>query len=327
MRVVSEDWSEAYHGGTQRAELELFARLAHDINIIQEKNRQPGEVLRRAFHAKTVAGILDAHFRVSPSLSPDLAHGILRPGATYDAIVRFSNAAGVPGPDGRRDLRGVALRVQSEPVVQDFLLTNAPASHVRDGPQFMAAAMAGVAKSRPRALLELVRRVGLREALRILRALRQATASEVRSLATEQFWSRAPYAVGRSAVKFTLVPLEPRAVASSPSGDGYLRAELALRLREGPVRYRFAAQRYATPATTPIEDGTVEWTTPHEEVAELVIPQQELSAEADAAVEGLAFSPWNTSDGIRPIGSLNRVRKLVYEASAAARGASPASST
>ena len=79
-------------------------------------------------------------------------------------------------------------------------------------------------------------------------------------------------------------------------------------------------------ASTPIEDGTVEWTperSPFVPLAELTIPPQRLD---DAAGEALAkqldlarFNPWNTPAEIRPIGSLMRARNLVYQASQALR--------
>ena len=82
-------------------------------------------------------------------------------------------------------------------------------------------------------------------------------------------------------------------------------------------------QRYVDEATTPIEDGTVEWKesdAPFETIAQLVIPQQDLrtaaAQEAEALVDNLEFNPWNTTDAFRPLGNLNRARRIVYQASA-----------
>lgn len=52
--------------------------------------------------------------------------------------------------------------------------------------------------------------------------------------------------------------------------------------------------------------------------AELVIPQ---NAEInDSFVDGLVFSPWKVDlTNIRPLGSMNRSRKKVYEQSASLR--------
>lgn len=100
------------------------------------------------------------------------------------------------------------------------------------------------------------------------------------------------------------------------------------RRRQGePLRRAFHAKPLAgivnARLTLAVEDGTVEWTDPHappETVAELVIPRQDLTRgeprEGEPRVEALAFSPWNSTEGIRPIGGLNRARKPVYQASA-----------
>lgn len=323
-------WKEAYLGGSLEEEERLIASFAAEIKEVQERNRRPDGGIRRAFHAKTHAGIVDAEFRVLPDIGRDLARGIFVPGAADQAIVRFSNGAGTIETDSRRDLRGVAIRVVGEDGrTQDFLLTNAPASHARDAYQFMAAAKASAGRSKPLAVLALVKTLGLREAWRMLRSLSSATSRDVESLATEQFWSRAPFAIGPFAVKFTLVPTASSRGATLAAGDNYLRDDLTRRLKDDAVRFRLQAQRYVDDSTTPIEDGAVEWNerdAPPEDVAELVIPRQDLTTaaarEAEEMVDRLAFSPWTSSQEIRPIGSLNRARRLVYETGAAYRNSS-----
>src|SRR5262249_30275456 len=110
------------------------------------------------------------------------------------------------------------------------------------------------------------------------------------------------------------------------SGDDFLREDLAERLRQGPVRWDFQIQRYVDPQRTPLEDGTVAWNeadAPAETVAELVIPQQDLGSDearaASTAVDGLEFNPWNAGPELRPLGSLNRARQIVYPESAGYR--------
>ena len=44
-----------------------------------------------------------------------------------------------------------------------------------------------------------------------------------------------------------------------------------------------------------------------------------------SAGEAMVFSPWNTTADLRPLGSLNRARRVVYQLSAAARHASTVS--
>jgi hypothetical protein len=82
-------------------------------------------------------------------------------------------------------------------------------------------------------------------------------------------------------------------------------------------------QRYVNADRTPIEDGTVEWKeadAPLVTIARLIIPAQELDASDEAEIDGYSFNPWNASlDDFRPLGSMNRARRLVYSASAKMR--------
>jgi hypothetical protein len=301
------------------------------IRLVQERNRRSErDPIRRAFHAKLLAGVVDARFEVVEGLRPELHTQHFVPGASLPATVRFSNASGIPGPDDAADLRGIAIRVRTgegEAYAQDFLLTNAPASHARDARQFMAAAVAMAGGRRLLAVPALIRRLGLREAIRMLRALQGASSRPVASLATERFWSRAAFAVGPYAVKFVLHPRATEAVTEGAApARGSLREEFVRRLQREDVRFGLQVQHFVDERTTPIEDGTVEWLeadAPPEPMADLVIPQQDLTTGEGPAneqlVDALAFSPWNASEGIRPIGSLNRARKLVYEASASLR--------
>ncbi|MDE1146698.1 MAG: hypothetical protein PW843_08750 [Azospirillaceae bacterium] len=145
------------------------------------------------------------------------------------------------------------------------------------------------------------------------------------SLALERFWSRGAVLWSGQPVRFDLrpVPDAPPATGAPADGPDALRLELAARLAAGDVRYRLALQRYVDEENTPIEDGTVEWreeVSPPVAVATLTIPQRDLLDEAAraqaAAVDALAFNPWNAPAEFRPLGNLNRARGVVYGMSA-----------
>lgn len=334
-RKAGTGWREVYFGGSKEAEEEMIRRqLAPEINRIQRDIRrlQGRSRFTRAQHAHMVAGTKYARFEVLPAIPDDLRTALFRPGKHYAAHVRFSNASSIEMPDAAPDLRGIAVRVlDDDGKHHDFLLTNAPFSHVRDARQFVVVLSAITRQGGPMALWKLrawrmalglvriARRLGLRDALRITRTISSQTSRPVASLATEQYWSRAPFALGPVAVKFMLDPTAAAAGGASPD----LRAELASRLRSRDVTFDFKVQRYVDDAKTPIEDATVEWKpedSPLITIARLVIPMQELDPGSKAEVEQAAFNPWNgASDDYRPLGSMNRARKLVYYASAKLR--------
>src|SRR4051794_39122547 len=134
MSDPAQCWREEYLGGCQFAEAELIRKFMVEINEVQANNKARGHfpTAGRAFHAKTHAGISNARFTVLRELPEQFITGFLQPGKDYQAIVRFSNASGIPQPDTKKDLRGVAIRVLSDGgEAQDFLMTNAAASHAR----------------------------------------------------------------------------------------------------------------------------------------------------------------------------------------------------
>jgi hypothetical protein len=328
-------WREVYLGGSKEAEDEMIRRrLAPAVNSVQRDIRrlQGQSRFKRAQHGKLIAATKNARFEVLPGIPEDLQAGLFRPGKQYTAHVRFSNASSIEMSDASPDLRGLAVRVfDDDGEEHDFLMTNAPFSHVRDARQFMIVLSAVTRQAGPTALWKLqtwrtvvgvvriARRLGPGEALRVARTIRGQTYGQVASLATEQYWSRAPFAFGPVAVKFML---DSRAVSSGPAAPD-LRAELKSRLSAGDVAFDFKVQRFVDEAKTPIEDATVEWkeeASPLIPIARLVIPMQELDPAGEAGIERYEFNPWNgASDDYKPLGSMNRARKMVYQASAKLR--------
>jgi len=320
-------WQEEYLGGSPEEEAKIVRRLATKIMQVQyflQKRSHASSVLR-GFHAKLHAGITNAELRVSDRIPAEFQVGFLKPGAVYPTSVRFSNASGSVQADSKRDMRGTALRIHVGPdEVHDFLMTNGPTSHARNAPQFIAFARA-MAGSKLLLLPRLLFGIGPIEIIRIFRNIIKVTAIPVRSLATTQYWSRAPILCGMIPVKFMLVPASGTEASAdyNPKEPNYLRAELARRLAAGPIVFDLKFQKYVDAKRTPIEDGAVEWRekeTPPITVAQLVIAQQDLNSTAAATVnqqvDSLEFNPWHTTAEFRPLGNLNRARHIVYTASA-----------
>jgi hypothetical protein len=324
-------------GGSDEAERLEFERLAREIMRVQLTTRKTASAhgvphgVDRAFHARSTLALDDAELRFL-DLPDDLQAGFVRPGASYRAVVRFSNAAGAPRPDTEPDLRGVAVRVHvSADEVHDLLMTNYPVSHARDARQFVefAKATAGGRLSRALGLVRLVRLFGVRETVRMLRNVLTARKRPVRSVVTETYWSRGAMRWGPElAVRYLLrpapdAPAGPRPPRGEPQ---YLANEARSRLLRGPVQLELCVQRYVDETSTPIEDTGVPWServSPPEPVAVLTLPQRDLST-VDAlaqsrVIDATAFNPWNTTDEFRPLGNLNRARKAAYDASAAHR--------
>lgn len=326
----------AYLGGSQEKEARLIDQFVKEIQEVARTYEKANGRIMRAQHAKMLAGFTNAEFRISPEIPEDLRVGFIQPGATYKAHVRFSNAGSAfRQSDKEPDLRGVAVRVMvDETNYHDFLMTNAEQHHAKDAREAMATTVAFADTSslaKLKGIARLVARVGPLAALRIVKTLKQQMQRSVASLATEQFFSRAPLAIGAVAVKYKLTPhaeeptaetLEKSQNEKHPEPD--LRKELAARLKQGDVIFYFKIQRYVDAQRTPINDATKVWNSPYETMAQLVIPRQDLeTGEARAnekLIENTAFNPWNVfSNEFEPVGSMNRARRRVYQASAVRR--------
>lgn len=325
-------WQEQYRGGSPEAERLAFQALSRQILDIQARTRRRAKAsgIERAFHVKSILALDGALLQFAGDLPEDLCAGFAQPGCAYPVSVRFSNAHGTSRADAVDDLRGMALRVHvADDEQHDWLLINAPVSLARDAYQYVtfAAATTGNRLSRILGVGRLMVALGPREAWRMIWNAHRERGRRVASLALETFWSQGPMRWGDEAVRLIVRPVidaAPPPAAETPApGADYLRRDLARRLKNGDVAFDLYVQRFVDGQTTPIEDASVEWpewVASPVRIARLTIPARDVgSVEArttERRVDALAFNPWNTTDEFRPLGNLNRARKVAYDVSA-----------
>ncbi|MEJ1965527.1 MAG: hypothetical protein WDO56_29870 [Gammaproteobacteria bacterium] len=322
-------WREIYEGGSPEAEQAIFRSMAREMRKLQVANLEKAGArhLTRMMYAKTVAGVTNASLIVDRVMPAELAIAHFHPGARLPVVMRLSNASGVAQTDGAPDMRGVALRILlPRKRVHDLLLASHPTSIARDARQFFEVAMTSIG-DRETLLARLASRLGLSETHRIAVSLKRSL-KLCSSLALQHFWSGCAFLWGDQPVHFELRPVatENTYTGQSTRNNDALRLDLAERLATGDVQFRLAVQKYVDERRTPVEDATVKWkkqVSPPIEIATVVIPKHDmLGEEAEAArarVDRLAFDPWNAPPQFRPLGSLNRARRIVYETSAQAR--------
>ena len=319
-------WSEIFEGGSMEAEHRLFLTLAQDILRVQELNRERASASQalRTFHAKMVIGVTNAHLVISSDLPERFRVEYFTAGARLPATIRLSNASGVPQSDSTADMRGMALRISiPSGSFHDLLLTNFPVSHARNARQFVNFARIA-SGGRATMAQRMTAQFGKEETGRILSNLKEA-ARPCASLLQERFWSRGAILWGQAGpVRFNIRPssADKSTVGASASTADSLTKDFVANLRKADVIYRLALQEFVSETITPIEDGAVEWKeadAPSIDVATLVIPKQNIDRDGQtplAAVDGVAFNPWNAPSSFRPLGNLMRARKVVYAASA-----------
>jgi hypothetical protein len=283
----------------------------------------PGKTLRDV-HVKN-HGTVVAQFEIEPDLPKDLRVGVFKEyPRSYPALVRFSNANPTVSPDSQKDVRGMAIKLlgvegdkllDDERYTQDFITISYPAFFTKDTEELYFFTKAFF-KGKLSTLWFFFNPFDLH-----LRAYKNVTCSpqSTTSVLDIQYWSTTPYlfAEGR-AVKYSIKPCPhlPARIPKDPS-ECYLRETLAKELDKGPARFDFMVQFQTDPKKMPIEDAGKVWSerlSPFLKVATILIPQQNFDRAAPMEFgDNMSYNPWHSLLDHRPLGGINRARKVAYQ--------------
>lgn len=332
---------EALGGQLQEGEVEAAFAISQAIRGGLER-RFAGGPIRRDAHPKA-HGCVRARFEVASDLEPRLARGMLRPGASYPAWIRFSNGDEDPErADGEGDGRGMAIKLMGVPGApmfgeapnHDLIMISHPTFLVNEADDYLSLIETVNSDSRVTQLLEPVL-VPWAIGLRGTRIALATTSKVIANPLEARYWSMVPYALGTGeealAVKFSARACGGGDGAPPEDDDpapGFLRTAMAETLAAGDACMEFLVQPRTSPEMS-IEDSQTEWTeaeAPFVRVATIAIPAQSFATPAqDAFCESLSFNPWRAAPEHRPLGAVNRMRKVIYDAiSAFRRGANDA---
>lgn len=306
-----------------------FANYAKVLGAIQTRASSkfgPG----RGLHRKSPLNI-PAVLVVKGDLPSYAAQGLFATPGRHEAIVRLSNGSPRVQADKVPDIRGFAIKVtgingpsalgEGQTQAQDFLLINRPAFAFPTADDFVGLVEA-VSRGFGALLSFFVRRFGLFGGLGQLAKLIGSMKAPFSGFASETMFSAAPIAWGAYAARLRLVP---NARPGAPAIHQDLGREFLNRLEQGDLTFDLQAQFFLDEPSTPIEDASIDWPAPYLSVATLTIAQSSVAQARDpgyqAAVEAMSFDPWHALADHRPLGNVMRARKVVYFASAQARGA------
>jgi len=296
--------------------------LAH----FREHYEGKGILAQRAIHAKS-HGLLRGTLEVLDHGDVDLQYSIFRTPKTYEAIVRISNGDGPAGRDtdtiasigfaikvrGVRDEKFIPEQTEDS---QDFLFLNQPAYISRDvcGYESLMRAVDGGIFRKLTCLGRNFRGIVYRR-----------SASPKDSPLNTSYWGVAPFRLGNIAVKYLVRPTNPHPKTPNSDPNG-IRQMVRRHIESRDADYEFFLQKRVIDGTElkamPIEDYSVAWDESKSvpvHVGRLRLPRQELDDRFDQKGEHMVFSPWNTTHDLRPLGSLNRARRVVYSLSARKR--------
>lgn len=298
----------------------IDAIVEFQINLMKQSNPA-----LRGQHPK-MHGCVRAEFRVLDNLDADLAVGVFAKPRSYPAWIRFSNA--FSPEDAAPDFHGMAVKLMDVPgeklgnekQTQDFLMIDAPyffAGDVETLLHFMRQKIGLMMQGKtPPEQLQTLSVDFPDEVDRFLKTARRLPVPPTNS----NYWSCAPSLLGDLAVKYLAEPqtsedddsLNDTADLDSPD---FGRTSLTTRLAPSakPVVFDFKIQKQLSPDSEPVEDASVEWKTPTVKVAEITIdPQNFDTPEQNTFGENLSFDPWHSLPEHRPLGGLNRARKVAY---------------
>lgn len=306
---------------------EILQKIEDTITETVREEYAQNRVARRDAHAKH-HGCVHATFQVNESLPKDLQVGPFQPGKTYPAWIRYSNGGGQVRSDREGDARGMAIKIVGVPgakllederneLTHDFVLINYPAFFVKTAADYVGFAEA-VAKYKSPLRYFFPGWNPLNWHLREANIGRKITRQKVGNLTDIAYFSMTPYRFGNRVVKYTAkpcaaIPTPPRRLPDSPN---YLRETLAKSLSQRSACFEFFVQPQG--AGMPVEDSTVIWSETESrprKVATITIPKQDFTSPAqDSFCENLSFTPWHALPELQPLGEINEVRKVVYQA-------------
>lgn len=170
-----------------------------------------------------------------------------------------------------------------------------------------------------------------RDELKILKDIRGkhvASPLEVKYWSGTPFWLGPASGEGGHAVKYSAVSRQVGRTAEPDHpedlADDYLTQSLARDLQSQEAVFDFKVQLQTDPTAMPVEDVSVAWDENDSipvTVGTLRIAPQKVDGSTGLAIrcEAMSFNPWHSLAEHRPMGGMNRLRKVVYVASVAKR--------
>ncbi len=317
--VVAADEAQRFAGyGQQFAELQM------------RKSKKFGT--GRALHRKQLT-VAQGELEVLSNLPAFARHGLFTEPGKFEVRVRLSNGGMDRAPDRTPDIRGFAFKVlgvkgdsalnNGPAKSQDFTLINQEVFGFASSEEFVSFVLAA-AKGNGALLKHLIRRYGLLGGPARLIKLFKTVGKPFGGFVTEALYSAAPMACGPYAVRVRLVPGAANGVAT-PGASADWGADFAARLARQALQWDLQLQPFVSEAQTPIEDASVNWSSPYTTVARLKLPLQDSASRKGqtllAQVEAEVFDPWQALAAHRPLGDVQRARKVVYFESQKGRNA------
>ncbi|ERN42755.1 catalase [Rubidibacter lacunae KORDI 51-2] len=296
------------------------ASLEQMLQAKMTRDYPPPARMQRDAHPKQ-HGLVKAEFIVEENIPVNLKIGVFKQPCSYKAWIRFSNQNSDPQPDNVKDIRGMAIKLmgvsgeklleeEKNATTHDFILISTPMFVTKSVNQFEKL-IAALVSHKVRIVLFFLLNPG------VLINLLRSNKNYPNPLAA-RYWSSTPYQYGDRIVKYSAKPNDSDfgEIPDSPD-ENYLRSALSTYLSKKGTSFDFMVQLRNDSKSMPIEDSSKRWSeteSPFIKVATIKIHRQKIdSPEQFAYGNTLSFNPWHALPEHRPLGGINRARKVIYE--------------
>jgi hypothetical protein len=302
-----------------------IAQIAETLSQKVRHDYPPGKRALRDAHPKG-HGTVRAEFIVHDNLPEKCRHGVFKEPHTFHAFVRFSST-GLERvqPDTTKDAHGMAIKLmgvkgkkilpqEENEETQDFIMVSYDVFFIRNVHDFTFFATA----LREQRMLSFFFgwnpfKWRIHEFWRAFRSI-----APVGNPLQIRYWSQTPIHLGERAIKYSANSRMPR-VDGIPrhAGPDFLTEAMQRQLNDEDVEFDFMVQFQTDPDSMPIEDPTIRWhesESPFITVATVRIPRQQFDSPARMEFgDNLSFTPWHALPEHRPLGGIQRARRIVYE--------------
>ncbi|MGK2882866.1 MAG: catalase family protein [Mycobacterium sp.] len=335
-----------YHETVEKAapdEEEIIDKLIEKLRGNSEYAYKKFHHGLRDAHAKS-HGILRGDLHVYPDLAPELRQGLFATAASFPVIARLSTTSGALRSDLIPGIRGLGvkiLNVEGDRILegdtdttQDLLMVTHREFPFPDVQAYLGRGMflafllsrlpdpvMNVATGLLGKVQPMLRKVGLNLPHALL-----LFAEPVTHILGQTFFSGAPIRYGEYIAKFYLEPVSPEVAAlkgrriDTGAGEEVLRDLVSDFFANQSAEYELRVQLCTDLDAMPIEDAGVEWPealSPYRSVAKIVFGVQDTYSRKRQVYgdDVLSFNSWKGIAAHQPLGSINRLKLRVYEAS------------
>lgn len=279
----------------------------------------------RQIHPK-MNGCVKAEFIIEKNLPEELRVGIFKNETSFPAWIRFSNGNTKPLPDNKKDLRGFAIKIMNVPgekiplaneenINQDFILMNTKNFVAKDVKDFYHVLQVVTMLPLQGPVLKKIPYIFKNYSIFLNGAKAKIKCNHPFEL---YYYSTVPYRFGNEtkAVKYAVFPSKDNDLScvQDSNDPDFLRLKMQETLSKTEISYDFCIQFQMDAEKMPVENPTVEWSSPFQKVATIRIPTQVFDTpEQREFGEDLSLNVWHSLPEHRPIGNFNRSRKIIYE--------------